>query len=161
MSIDTPLAPSPLSGHGMDALLDHRADLRAQEERLSYWRRIVQGRLDILHARLAGSDSALADVLGGDGQPSRRIAHNPVRPATPMLELATSERAWDIAVDSVDDGVLRSAVDRIRAAEQWLSVERSSAIAELDATTAELSARLVADPLEYLRSIERRLPSTG
>jgi len=158
VSLDTPLATSALAGHDMDALLDHRAGLREREERLSYWRRVVQGRLDILRARLAGSEADLAEVLGGQGQNARRLSHNPVRHERPMLELATTDRAWDIAVDSRDEVLLRHTVDRLAAAERWLSEQRTRVLGELDATTTELSARLVSNPLEYLHSIERRLP---
>jgi hypothetical protein len=145
----------------MDGLLDHRTALREREEQLSYWRRVVQGRLDILTARLAGTDAALADVLGVQGQASTRLAHNEVRHVEPMLELATTDRAWDLAVDSSDAPLIQHTVHRLAAAERWLSEQRTTVFCELDCATAELGSRLVSNPLEYLHSVERRLPPGG
>jgi hypothetical protein len=153
-------SPTALS---LDELLELRSGLRAHEEQLSYWRRVVQGRLDVLAARLDGTDTdALAVVLGGSERCGTRVQHSPVRPCAPMLELATADRAWEIASTSDDPAAVRHAVQRLRTAERWLSEQRAVVLGELDAATARLARRLHDDPGAYLRSVERRsVASTG
>ncbi len=163
MSLDLQPPAALPTALSLDELLDRRSGLRTHEEQLSYWRRVVQGRLDLLQARLDGTDTeALADVLGGAERCGTRLQHSPVRHVEPMLELATADRAWEIASCSDDPAAVRHAVQRLRAAEQWLSAQRASALAELDAATAQLARRLSDDPGAYLRSVERRsVASTG
>lgn len=159
MSLATHLRVCPLAGYDMDSLLDHRTEVREREEQLSYWRRVVQGRLDLLDARLDPArpvDETLAHVLGTQGQSSQRIAHVSVRHVPPMLELATADRAWDLASSSADVCLLQHARHRLALAERWLSSQRAAVIRELDAATAELTARLSDDPRDYLLSVERR-----
>ena len=157
MSIDAPLAPHSGVAPG-DRLLDRREDLRDREEQLSYWRRVVQGRLDILQARLDGSTAALSDVLGGTPGSATRLAHSELRPMPPMLELATADRAWDLAVSSDDVALLTGAVARLSVAERWLSAQRTSVLRDLNGTVEELSTWVSSDPLDYLDTVGRRLP---
>jgi hypothetical protein len=141
----------------LDELLGARSALRDHEEQLSYWRRVVQGRLDLLVARLEGRDpSSIVDVLGRSEPCGTRMQHSPVRHRDPMPELATADRAWEIASCSDEAAAVRHAVVRLRAAEQWLSAQRATVQAELDAATDELARRLSDDPGAYLRSVERR-----
>ena len=139
----------------LDELLARRTVLRRHEEQLSYWRRVVQGRLDLLVARLEGR-SSLVDVLGGIEPCGTRLQHSTVRHVEPMPEIATADRAWELASCSDDAAAVRHAAQRLRVAERWLSDQRSGVLAELDAATEQLARRLSEDPGAYLRSIERR-----
>lgn len=163
MSLDLQLPPATPDAPSLDELLERRSGLRAHEEQLSYWRRVVQGRLDLLQARLDGRDAeALADVLGGTERCGLRMAHSPVRHVEPMLELATADRAWEIASCSDDPAAVRHAAQRLSVAERWLSDQRAVVLAELDHATDQLARRLRDDPGAYLRSVERRsVASTG
>jgi hypothetical protein len=145
--------PSAYAPPTMDQLLAARTALRDHEEQLSYWRRVVQGRLDLLDARLAGGGPpSLPQVLGGDHQVTTRNAHAALRHVAPMPEIATAERAWALASGSEDTAVVAHAAARLRVAERWLSDQRSHVLAELDAATAALLHRLQEDPAAYLRS---------
>jgi hypothetical protein len=163
LSLDLQLPPAAPAALTLDELLERRSTLRAHEEQLSYWRRVVQGRLDLLRARLDGGDpDALADVLGGAERCGTRTAYAPVRHVEPMLELATADRAWEIASCSDDPAAVRHAVARLAVAERWLSDQRGRVLAELDHATDHLARRLRDDPGAYLRSVERRSgASTG
>ncbi len=157
MSLDTHQPVSLLSAPALDALIARRGELREHEEQLSYWRRVVQGRLDLLLARSVGDDvRSLAEVLGGATSCGARLQHTPVRHMAPMPEIATADRAWDIASCSDEPAALHHATERHRSAEQWLSRQRHQVLAELDLATAELARALRDDPTAYLRSVERR-----
>jgi hypothetical protein len=157
LSLDLQLPPAAPDALSLDELLERRSALRAHEEQLSYWRRVVQGRLDLLQSRLDGGDpDALADVLGGTERCGSRMAHSPVRHIEPMLELATADRAWEIASCSDDPAAVRHAAARLAVAERWLSDQRARVLAELDHATDQLARRLRDDPGAYLRSVERR-----
>jgi len=158
---DTETRPDP---EDLPTLLSRRAALRDHEEELSYWRRILQGRIDVLRARLAAGagDPALADVLGGEPRGATRAAHVVVRPYTDMLELATCDMLWEKSCDSHDEDLLVQALDRMLVAERWISHSRSRVFHELDLATQELKKRLTADPTEYLSIVSgRSLASAG
>jgi hypothetical protein len=150
--VQAPAAPEELA-----ALLARRRDLRDHEEELSYWRRILQARVDVLRARLATQDEeeALRRVLGDERRPQTRAAHVVIRPYRDMLELATCDMLWEKSCDSRDEELLVQALDRMLVAEKWISHTRSRVFRELDLATEDLKARLSADPTEYLSIIER------
>jgi hypothetical protein len=148
--------PSP--PEDLATLLARRSALRDHEEELSYWRRILQGRVDVLRARLGAQDEeeALRQVLGDERRPVTRAAHVVIRPYRDMLELATCDMLWEKSCDSRDDELLVLALDRMLVAEKWISHTRSRVFRELDLATEDLKARLAADPSEYLSIVERR-----
>jgi hypothetical protein len=158
---DTGMRPEP---EDLACLLARRAALRDHEEELSYWRRILQARVDVLRARLATEDEeeALRQVLGDERRPFTRAAHVVIRPYRDMLELATCDMLWEKSCDSRDEELLLHALDRMVVAEKWISHTRARVFRELDLATEDLKARLCQDPTEYLSIVERRsLASAG
>ena len=128
------------------------ADLRAarqaateEETRVSYWRRIVQARLDLLRAGDDGSDldrlrRVLADKSGG----SRRHALVRVLPVNDMPPLPDLADLWQQV--AVDDGERDEAIRRLEAAENQLSKYRSVLHERIGEVTQELVARYRAEP---------------
>jgi hypothetical protein len=162
LSLDVHQPATRTAAPSLDELLADRSGLREREEQLSYWRRVVQGRLDLLTARIEGRDAmSLSEVLAGDEPCGTRLQHSSVRHLEPMPEIATADRAWEIASCSDDPAAVRHAASRLRMAEQWLSEQRAVVLRDLDAATAQLARRLHDDPGAYLRSVERRSVASG
>ena len=140
---------------GLEALRDYRQELVAEETRVSYWRRILQARLD----QVIGSDDhhalrRLRGVLDDHGQSSRRLALLPVvktEDAAPLPDLAV---LWETTPGG--DGDHGPMVARLSDAEQELSSYRRSLHERLDAATGELIARYRDEPALALQALPHR-----
>lgn len=150
--------PSPhLASLELQQLRAYRARLTAEEERASYWRRLVHARMDLLEAQ-AHSETALdvedlVRVLGetGSGQSRRALLH--VRPADPLPELPVLEEMWVDDVDTDDQAAVEDALTRLRAAERQLTDYRHALHDRIDEATAELIVRYRADPASALAAL--------
>ena len=130
----------------VDGLREYRRALSDEEHRVSYWRRILQARLDLVasgttrkgvdHERLTpllttervgAGRRALTTVVDGDGG----------IPPLPQLE-----ELWQRQVDPEDDDAGRRAfADDLRLAEQQLSAYRTALHDRIGRATGELIAR--------------------
>ncbi len=150
--------PSPhLASLTLQELRAYRERLTSEEERASYWRRLVHARMDLLEAQ-AQSHTALGmedlvRVLGetGSGQSRRALLH--VRPADPLPELPVLEEMWVEDVDTEDEAAVADALDRLRAAERQLTEYRHALHERIDEATAELIVRYRADPASALSAL--------
>jgi hypothetical protein len=127
------------------------------EEAVSYTRRLLQGRLDLLRAELARRDGDQADrlldhlstILAGDERHGDAPAHTrSTRVRVPVdadryasvldqiVDEATLLTAGDQPIDA-----LEAAVERVAAAERDLSERRRSLFTRIDALRAELAER--------------------
>jgi hypothetical protein len=130
---------------GLDELRDYRQELTAEETRVSYWRRILQARLD----QVIGSDDhralkRLRGVLDEHGKSSRRLALLPVvrtEDAAPLPDLAV---LWETTPGG--EGDHSAMVLRLTDAEHTLSTYRRELHEKLDAATGELIARYRDEP---------------
>ena len=129
----------------LEELRAYRQELVTEEIRVSYWRRILQARLDLL---IGDDDSTalrrLGAVLTQHEVYSRRLAVQPVHVpggAPPLPDLAM---LWDTSVLGEDDE--GAVVTRLADAEHQLSSYRRSLHLRLDAATGELIARYHDEP---------------
>ncbi|GAA1156752.1 hypothetical protein [Nocardioides aquiterrae] len=141
----------------LPALREYRQRLEAEEDRVSYWRRLVHARLDLLAAESA-SDHALTltdlvRVLGDTGTGQTRQALVSVRAGEPLPELPELTEMWATDVDPHDDGQVADAVDRLTRAERQLTAYRRALHQRIDEATAELIARYREDPRAALAII--------
>lgn len=145
----------------LDEVRRRRDECLAEREYLSFLRRLVQGRAEILAAELerrrgdgtqGGLVERLSAILGGEGQgPSRGEA---VRIGLPEEELLLARRrverlVSDAAISDpgqLDDGRLAEAVELLVQEEQEVSEARSVVIAVLDRLQDELKRRYRDDP---------------
>ncbi len=145
----------------LDEVRRRRDECLAEREYLSYLRRLVQGRAEILAAEVerrrgVGAQGrlveGLATILGGEGQrPSRGEA---VRIGLPEEELLLARRrverlVSDAAISDpgqLDDERLAEAVDLLVQEEQEVSEARGVVIAVLDRLQDELKRRYREDP---------------
>lgn len=129
----------------------YRSRLREEEERVSYWRRVVHARLDVLEAgreeQGALTLQQLERALGDTGTGRHREALLRVRAFDPLPELPVLAEVWQ---GGDTEGTLR----RLVAASEQLSRYRSALHARIDAATDALIERYRDQPtlaLEVLR----------
>ncbi len=125
----------------------YRQRLREEEDRASYWRRLVHARLDLLAAgRGVDGSVSLADlvrILGDTGSGAARTALMRVHAETPLPQLPDLVDVWSGPVD----GVERDDVEiRLRDAEARLTDYRAALFARLEETTRALVLRYRQDP---------------
>lgn len=133
-------------------LRSYRRQLRSEEGRVSYWRRVVHARIDTVDvpdasdARHDGDPTGLRAVLSTSRVTSGRTALLSLHPAEGMPPLPNLAEMWDRMVPDGDaDGRDRLLAD-LRDAERQLSDYRRALHTRLDAATAELIARYAEDP---------------
>lgn len=165
--LDRVLAPDFVAGiEGMDddELLSRRADAEQEETDLSYARRLLQGRLDLLRAeagrRSGGADEAAEGSRTDDqlvAQLTQALAGEPGAPAgAPHFVTAEPSRVGEHrrVVEAViadvelsdarhlDDARLEAATSRLAAMEHELSGTRASVQQVLDRLTDAVAARV-------------------
>jgi hypothetical protein len=148
-----PARRSPeLAPLALEELREYRRSLITEEARVSYWRRILQARLDLALADQA-SLSRLRDVLSEHQESSRRLAMQSLAAPADGPPLPDLTVLWET---ESDEGRL---VPRLAAAERELSAYRSSLHARLDAATGELISRYRDEPALALCALP--LPRTA
>ena len=126
----------------VSALRMLRSSLRCEERRVSYWRRLLQGRLDLITGGEAGRPAPL-DTLAGHGVPAQR----PERPPAGLVDelrtdpLAEAERLWREPVPWQDPAGLSDHEAELHRLERELSAYRRLLHERIDACTHELIGR--------------------
>jgi hypothetical protein len=144
-----------IDGRSVDELRAMRDDCRAEESRLSYNRRLLQGRLDIVRAeqqrRASGGDGALLDllpaILADEPRPRSPRAAQTAPVFAPRGEPGrrTDEQLLADAslgqVPDLEDEALAEVAERVAAEEARVSRVRSVVLRHLDALQTELVRR--------------------
>lgn len=156
--IDRVLAEDYLAGLAtlpMDEVRSLRREAEQEETDLSYLRRLLQGRLDILRAELArrGGDTgtdlvqSLPQILADESAPGshglgRHIALEPSRADSHRRTVEALVADVDLSNPSAhDDASLQRAVETLEHEEQQVSEKRRSVQQVMDACTAEITRR--------------------
>ncbi len=130
----------------LEQLRTYRARLREEEDRVSYWRRLLQARIDLVQAgRGAAGGLGLTDlvrVLGETGSGRRRTALLRVHAADDLPPLPGLAAVWVVPGEDDAEEVLA----RLRGAEGQLGAYRAALLVRLDQATAVLVGRYRADP---------------
>jgi hypothetical protein len=147
----------------LDELRLYRRRLAEEEEKISYWRRLVHARLDVLEAEAHHERPLRLDelirVLGDTGAGRTRTALVNVRAADPLPDLPVLEDMWVTELDPHDSVAIAEAVSRLRSAERQLTEYRRALHEQLDGATGELIARYRTSPTSALVAFRR--PHTG
>jgi hypothetical protein len=139
-------------------LRSYRRSLLAEEVRVSYWRRLVQARRDLLRIGVTGADlvdlqAALTEARGATNRQVMLALHPddgmPILPHLPVLWAALAE-----------PGSQADQLNRLSSAESVLSSYREALHRRLDRATAELVARYHEDPAQCFEALPR-LPAAG
>lgn len=152
--------PSPhLARLSLQELRAYRERLTVEEERASYWRRLVHARIDVLEAE-SHTDGVLSfedlvRVLGETGTGQSRHALLRVRPADPLPDLPVVTDLWGAYVDPHDPASVHEALERLRADERQLTAYRHALHDRIDEATSELIVRYRANPSSALIALPR------
>ncbi|HZD73270.1 MAG TPA: hypothetical protein VE776_05200 [Actinomycetota bacterium] len=138
-----------------------RKALREEERQVSYWRRLVQGRLDLARPALAGDQPSVekltATASGQRQDPSRRGAGRRSPSFAKFVNgiqdrrLASLAAAWDTPIPWDERGRLREVEATLAEIEVELSRRRRDLHERIDACTTELVDRYRRDPDELKR----------
>jgi hypothetical protein len=163
---DEPRNPSvPLADLSLRRLRAYRDALRHEADRVSYWRRIAHGRMDLLTAqRQAGhelSREQLARALADTGSGRNRAGLMTISAAEPLPELPELDDVWSERVDPADEAAVGQALARLRTAEHQLNEYRDALHRRVDEATSELIKRYRANPTSALELIRGKEGSGG
>ncbi len=151
----SPVRTARLSELSLAALRQYRLQLREEEDRVSYWRRLLQARLDMVAAGKAQSGpmsaQQIAAALGDGVARQHRIAMVATEVGAPLPELPKLAALWSHPLGELGGGAAdATVVGGLVEAEAQLSTYRTSLHGLLDAATAELISRYKADPSSCL-----------
>ncbi len=149
----------------LDGLRTYRHTLAAEEEKVSYWRRLVHARIDVLEAEAHHERpltvEELVRVLGDTGAGRGRTALVSVEAADPLPDLPVLEEMWVTELDPHDPTAVADAVRRLRVAEVQLTDYRHALHQRLDDATQQLIERYREDPVSALVAFARPHTRTG
>lgn len=133
----------------LDELRDYRRALSDEENKVSYWRRILQARLDLLVTGNATKDfdpERLRPVLTTERVGTGRQALVQVLPVDDIPPLPSLAELWERRVTADDEVGKQAFVDELRAAEEQLSSYRTALHRRIAEATGELIARYREQP---------------
>jgi hypothetical protein len=138
-----------------------RQVLREEERQVSYWRRLVQGRLDLAQAALAGDQPSVEKLtatasgqrsdLGRNGVPRRSPSFAKFVSGIQDRRLVSLAAAWDTTIPWDDPERLHQVEATLAEIEEELSRRRRDLHERIDACTTELVDRYRRDPGELKR----------
>ena len=141
----------------------YRRGLTDEEEKVSYWRRLVHARIDVLEAESRHERplrlEELIRVLGDTGTGRARTALVRVSAAEDLPELPVLADMWVTELDPNDTGAVIEAIKRLRQAEEQLTDYRRALHERLDESTTELIARYRENPVSALVAFQK--PHSG
>ncbi len=150
MSTMTVEEPKVLSDMELDARRAYRKNLQSEEDKVSYWRRLIHARIDLIEAGSSTDGSLtlpqLIRVLGDTGTGASRTALSSIHASEPLPDLPESEWMWVSEIDYADGDAVAEAISRLRAAEETLTAYRKALFERLDLATAELIGRYRDNP---------------
>ncbi|HEV2823625.1 MAG TPA: hypothetical protein VG035_00220 [Actinomycetota bacterium] len=141
----------------LDDLRTLRESLREEEQRVSYWRQLVQGRLDLVRTALDGGHpsaddlASLAAARPCDGDRRRSPAATGLALQGLVSPLAGLEGLWDAPIAWDDPPALHRLERGLVEAEVKLSAYRRALHERIDACTAQLVDHYQRDPAQIVR----------
>jgi hypothetical protein len=141
----------------LDDLRTLRESLREEEQRVSYWRQLVQGRLDLVRTALDGSHpsaddlASLAAARPRDGARRRSPAATSLALDGLISPLAGLEDLWDAPIAWDDPAALHRLERGLVEAEVKLSAYRRALHERIDGCTAQLVDHYQRDPAQIVR----------
>lgn len=140
------------------ALREYRRTLTAEEDKVSYWRRIIQARLDVLRAGTLGDSDGqhLRPVLTDRRIASSRTALVSVVPIDDIPPLPNLAELWERRVAAHDDQGQVELDRDLAEAERQLSEYRHALHGRIADATGELIARYREQPTLCLSALPLR-----
>jgi hypothetical protein len=150
----------------LEGLRSYRTALSGEEGRVSYWRRIMQARLDVVRATVSGTQAVdnLRDVLADVRVTSSRQALVEMVGDIEgeLIELPDLSSLWSREVNVQDPVASQALILALEEAEGQLSDYRTALHKRITAATTELIARYREEPTLCLVALpqppEQRFP---
>ncbi|HWC36143.1 MAG TPA: hypothetical protein VG650_15140 [Mycobacteriales bacterium] len=146
----TPPERDPQFAHlTLGGLREYRSTLTHEESRVSYWRRIIQARLDIVSTAVRSGTTGVDDlrnVFAERTVGTRRTAALTVLPIDDMPPLPDLASLWSREPDPRDPAATAQLIQELSKAETELSAYRTAVHRQLAAATSELIARYREQP---------------
>ncbi|HVV77408.1 MAG TPA: hypothetical protein VHC43_15370 [Mycobacteriales bacterium] len=146
----TPPERDPQFAHlSLDGLREYRSALTQEESRVSYWRRIIQARLDVVSNAARSGNTGVDDLRslfaerGGNGTRTAVLSVLPIDDMPPLPDLAS---LWSREPDANNPNATAELMHELSKAETQLSTYRTAVHRQLAAATAELIARYREQP---------------
>jgi hypothetical protein len=138
----------PELGHmDLKRLRAYRRTLLLEAQRVSYWRRVLQARRNVVRIDLAPGDRAMLQAaLTEHRGTAERLAMLTLHPDGGMPVLPHLPELWAQDVTGADDTTRAEYYARLSAAESVLSSYREALHKRLDRATADLIARYAENP---------------
>jgi hypothetical protein len=160
MTVEAPQLSARLRELPLAQLRSYRCELREEEHRVSYWRRLLQARLDMVAAGHLSQGPLTPRQIGialGDGVRRReRLALIVLDAGGDLPELPELGRLWATPLDSGDAEEDARVVAALAEAEAQLSTYRVTVHRLLDVATTELIRRYHDDPAACLHALPPR-----
>jgi hypothetical protein len=143
----------------LDGLRQYRSTLSSEESRVSYWRRIIQARLDLVRAADEGGTSSVEDLRDvfaetrADGARTALITVIPADDMPPLPDLGSLWAREPVAGNPVHNAKLAHDLTK---AESQLSAYRAALHRRLASATGELIARYREQPELCLSALPSR-----
>ena len=140
----------------IEALREYRAALSAEENKVSYWRRILQARLDVVQAGATDREldrETLRPVLTSERVGAGRRALVEVLPVDDIPPLPSLGELWDRRVEDGDVEGAAAFEQDLRVAEAQLSAYRNALHRRIGEATGELIARYREQPTLCLSAL--------
>ena len=141
----------------IDALREYRRALTAEEGKVSYWRRILQARLDVVAAGATNGKAIDAEhlrpVLTSERVGAGRQALIEVLPVDDIPPLPSLAELWDREVRTDDEAGQEAFQHDLRVAEAQLSAYRNALHRRIADATGELIARYREQPTLCLTAL--------
>lgn len=141
--------PETLARLPLAVLREYRNRLSEEEEKVSYWRRLIQMRLNLIKAEKEDGHVPIEQLvrsLGATGSGHRRQQLLSVDAQDELPQLPGLDELWTSAIDPSDKEGTQRLVDELDRIEQLLSHYRRILHNRIDAATAELIVRYKAEP---------------
>lgn len=149
-TLQVPSAPAiPLHQLQIQELRAYRKSLTAEEQQASYWRRIIQQRLNIIDKERTEGHMPIEQLiraLGETGSGQRRQQLLSVEAAEELPQLPGLNDLWTRDPDLSDREGLKELVAELQKVEHQLSEYRTGVLERLNAATDELIRRYKTDP---------------
>jgi hypothetical protein len=145
----------------LDGLRQYRAALASEESRVSYWRRIIQARLDLVRAADAGNAATVEDLshmFSTSRVGETRMALMSILPVDDMPPLPDLAEVWGREPDPGDHGHNLRLIHELSLAEGQLSTYRTALHTRLASATTELIARYREEPDSCLSALPGQPP---
>jgi hypothetical protein len=143
----------------LDGLRQYRITLSSEESRVSYWRRIIQARLDLVRATDAGTTASVEDLRNmftenrGTGARTALLTVVPVDDMPPLPDLGG---IWAREPKPGDHELNNALIHDLTKAESQLSAYRTALHRRLASATSELIARYREHPDLCLTALPQR-----